>query len=166
MESDMERVKRLLARDLWAGVAERGLRGVAWLVDVAAEIMATLTGDELDALVQGELRPSAYALEALAERDNADQDDEGDATDEDDETDVAGATEEGRNIARYFDCTQCINADEPSWLSVGAWADGLHVEVWCARHATSLIVVQLAHPLFASLPSCDGSEHHEPERQQ
>ena len=137
MESDMERVKRSLAPEIHAGIAKSG---VDWLVDLAAECMATLTAAELDALEKGVLRPSGDALTALAEREKANPHADDDEADDPDDDFVDLVDEDDRQIVSFFHCAQCLD-ERPEGQSPRDWTRlefGLtadrRLQVWCLRH--------------------------------
>jgi len=144
----MGRVKRTLAPDLQAQVTESG---VAWLIDFAAEIMATLTDDELDALAEGGLRPSEDALRrALSREETADDDDEADEFMADEVHD------EECSIVRFLHCAQCLN-ERPDgqspreWarLAVGTTAD-YRLVIWCVRHEREVFALSGTPPVSGS----------------
>jgi hypothetical protein len=158
MESDMERVKRSLAPELYEGIATSG---VDWLVDFAAEMMATLTAEELDALADGTLRPSADALTALGEREHGGAPDEGNDETDDPDADLGEVVDQGGcQIVTFLHCAQCMD-DRPDgqsprdWarLDVGLTADR-RLQVWCVRHDREVRTFRPAPSDIRGLSGC------------
>jgi len=162
MESDMERVKRVLAPDLHAGLMESGH---AWLVDFAAEIMATLTADELDALAQGTLQPSEYALTALKDRETAASPADAEEVEDLDDALVDGLGEDDCQIVSFFHCAQCLD-ERPDGQSPRDWTRlefGLtaarRLQVWCIRHERAVGTFLLAPQRLRVGPGCGHVAH-------
>jgi hypothetical protein len=156
MQTDMERVTRSLAPEIFAGIATSG---VGWLVDLAAECMATLTADELDALDQGVLQPSADALIALEAREkrHLPADDEADDSDAPREHSTAVDCQ----IVQFFHCAQCGD-ERPDGQSPRDWARlalGLtadrRLQVWCVRHDREVGMFRLAPQTLRLRSGCE-----------